>query len=71
MAKEYLQMFPNFNEYTREKDVNWQAFNSTNNHSQYFLGVISQKKIQDKKYIYIWIINPFTVNLENNNLKLK
>lgn len=70
MAKVYLQMFPNFNEYTREEDVNRQAFNSTNNHSQYFLGVISQKNILDTN-IYIWIINPFAVNLGNNNLKLK
>lgn len=52
VAKEYLLMFPNFNEYTRKKDVNRQAFNSTNNHSQYFLGVIFQKKILDTKNMY-------------------
>lgn len=72
LAEEDLQMFPNVDEYLREKDVNQQMIaivqqplqSLTESFGRYFL------KKEDPKYGNMWIIDPCATNIENNNLNM-
>ncbi|XP_026546538.1 SCAN domain-containing protein 3-like isoform X1 [Notechis scutatus] len=72
LAEDDLQMFSNFAEYMREKDVNRQVITIVQQHLQSLTESFGRyyPKNEDPRHGNMWIIDPFAANIEDSNLSL-
>uniref|UniRef100_A0A8C6V644 Uncharacterized protein n=1 Tax=Naja naja TaxID=35670 RepID=A0A8C6V644_NAJNA len=72
LAEEDLQMFPNFDDYMREKDVNRQVVTIVQQHLQSLTESFDRyyPKKEDPRHGNMWIIDPFAAKIEDCNLSM-
>ena len=73
LIDEDLQMFPNLDEYMKEKDVNRQIIGLVQQHLQSLKESFEHyyPKEEDPRNGNMWIVNPFSSNIEESNLNVK